>query len=195
MHKIKFEYWKWHFFFFFLIFIDVPFNTFISITRKRDSLFYGLELRAIKGTYKLKRIVINCQDVCHRQTTFTRSLINDFIIQIDPKESQRVINIKKQKGIEIFRWNIWGEKNHLPWPFLRVTDSGRGSRPVPIREWSLPSTATAPSNAPVQRPSRPSPRPGPARSLRPFRPGSRAPANENVSFQRGPFFFSFFYDR
>lgn len=107
------------------------------------------------------------------------------LIQIDPKERQRVINIKRQKGIEIF-----GEKkNHLPWPFLRVTDSGRGSRPVPIREWSLPATATTPSNAPVQRPSRPSPRPGPARSLRPFRPGSRAPANENVSFQRGPFFF------
>lgn len=79
-----------------------------------------------------------------------------------------------------------------PWPFSRVTDSGRGSRPVPIRGWSQPATATIPSNAPVQRPSRPSPRRGPARSLRPFRPGSRAPANEN-SFRSipGPFF----YDR
>lgn len=71
-----------------------------------------------------------------------------------------------------------------PWPFSRVTDSGRGSRPVPIRGWSLPATATIPSNAPVQRPSRPSPRRGPARSLRPFRPGSRAPAKEN-SFNTG----------
>lgn len=60
-------------------------------------------------------------------------------------------------------------------------DSGRDSRPVPIRESNPLAIATRLSNAPVQQPSRPSPRRGPARSLRPFPPDSRAPVKEKSS--------------
>lgn len=60
-------------------------------------------------------------------------------------------------------------------------DSGRDSRPVPIRGSNPLAIATRPSNAPVQQPSRPSPRRGPARSLRPFPPDSRAPVKEKSS--------------